>query len=240
MEEVSVRLHTRILRILSLAAPALLAACASAPVGAPVAAPRLIVGDHWQYRVIDNMRRGAISQLDAEVVGVAGGVATLKFVRVDDDGRRTEWADEIDGGGGLRAGILGDVGPRRFSPAASLFAFPLEQGKTWRQTVPTLRSDTGLRDAILVYGDVKGRAQVSVPAGSFDAVHIYRVLDLDDGQPWRTRTTRRDQIWYAPEVKGAVREAREATYAEPGDSGATQVYTERTVTELVAFRPGRA
>jgi hypothetical protein len=37
-----------------------------------------------------------------------------------------------------------------------------------------------------------------------------------------------------------VREAREATYAEPGDSGATQVYTERTVTELVSFRPGRA
>jgi hypothetical protein len=240
MEEVPVRLHTRILRILSLAAPALLAACASAPVGPPVAAPRLIVGDHWQYRVIDNMRRGATSQLDAEVVGVASDVATLKFVRVGDDGRRFEWTDELDAGGGLRAGTLGDLGPRRFSPAASLFAFPLEQGKTWRQTVPTLRTDTGLRDAILVYGDVKGRAQVSVPAGNFDAVQIYRVLDLDDGQPWRTRTTRRDQVWYAPEVKGVVREAREATYAEPGDSGATQVYTERTITELVSFRPGRA
>jgi hypothetical protein len=37
-----------------------------------------------------------------------------------------------------------------------------------------------------------------------------------------------------------VRETREATYAEPGDSGATQVYTERSITELVSFRPGRA
>src|SRR5439155_24075277 len=32
--------------------------CTSAPIGAPVDAPRLVVGDHWQYRVIDNLRRG--------------------------------------------------------------------------------------------------------------------------------------------------------------------------------------
>jgi len=43
-----------------IASLALLAACATAPVGPPVAPPRFIVGDHWQYRVIDNMRRGAV------------------------------------------------------------------------------------------------------------------------------------------------------------------------------------
>ena len=32
---------------------ALLAACATAPVGPPIASPRFIVGDHWQYRVIE-------------------------------------------------------------------------------------------------------------------------------------------------------------------------------------------
>ena len=34
----------------------LLAACATVPVGPPIASPRFVVGDHWQYRVIDNMR----------------------------------------------------------------------------------------------------------------------------------------------------------------------------------------
>ena len=215
----------------------LLAACATVPVGPPIASPRFVVGDHWQYRVIDNMRRGAVSQIDAEVVALAGDVATLRVVKLNGE-VRSEWTDEIEGGGGLRAGMLDDS-TRRFAPAAALLAFPLEQGKTWRQVVPTFRRDIELPDQILIYGDVQGRAAVTVPAGSFDTVRLYRVLDLDDRQPWRTRTTRRDQVWYAPEVKGVVREAREATYAEPGDSGATQVYTERTVTELVSFRPGR-
>jgi hypothetical protein len=226
--------------LLTLAALAMLAGCSSLPpVESPVAPPRFAVGDHWEYRIVDNMRRGAVSQLDAEVVALADGVATLRFVLVD-GGARSQWTDELDATGGLRAGMLNGPPVRRFTPAAALLAFPLAQGKTWRQTVPTVRADTQLRDEILLYGNVQGRAGVAVPAGRFDAVQIYRVLQLDDGQPWRTRTTRRDQVWYAPEVKGVVREAREATYAEPGDSGATQVYTERTVTELVSFRPGRA
>ena len=217
----------------------LLAACASTPVGPPVPSPRFVVGDHWQYRVVDNMRRGAVSQVDAEIVAVLGDVATLRVVRVD-NGVRSEWSDEIESGGSLRAGILGDPAARRFAPAVSLLAFPLEQGKTWRQTVPTFRTDIQLPDQILVYGDVQGRSVVNVPSGSFDAVQIYRVLQFDDASFWRTRTIRRDRLWYAAEVKGPVREMREAQYFEHGDMDATAVYTERTVTELVSFLPGRA
>ena len=212
---------------------ALVAACATAPVGPPVASPRFAVGDRWQYRVVDNMRRGALSQIDAEVIALAGGVATLHIVQLD-DGRRSEWTDELDAAGGLHAGMLGGSTLRRFAPAAKLFEFPLEQGKVWRQTVPTLRADIDLRDEILIYGDVQGRAPVAVPAGNFDAVQIYRVVQLDDAQPWRTRTIRRDQVWYAPEVRGVVREVHDAEYFEHGDNDSTAVYTERTTTELVS------
>ena len=226
-------------RALVLIAPlALLAACATAPVGPPVASPRFVIGDHWQYRLIDNMRRGAVSQIDAEVVALTGDVAMLRVVKVD-GGVRSEWTDEIEGGGGLRSGMLDDSS-RRFTPAAALLAFPLEQGKTWRQVIPTFRRDIQLPDQILIYGDVQGRAPVTAPAGSFDAIQIYRVVQLDDASFWRTRTIRRDRLWYAPEVKGPVREMREAQYFEHGDIDATAVYTERTTTELVSFRPGRA
>ena len=99
------------------------AGCASAPEGPPIEAPRLVAGDHWQYRVVDQLRRGAISR-------------------------------------------------------------------------------------------------------------------LDDAEFWRTRTTRRDAIWYAAEVKAPVREAREAEYTEIGGPDVATVRTESTVRELVSFRPG--
>lgn len=232
------RLRDPALPVLLLCLPALLAGCAAAPVGAPVAPPRLAVGDHWQYRVVDNLRRGAVGELEAEVIMMSGGVAAMRIVQTE-DGRRSEWTDEVDAGGGLRAGMLGRGAPRRFAPAAVMLAFPLEQGKTWRQSVPTFRSDIDRPDEILIYGVVQGRTPVAVPAGRFDAVQIYRVLQLDDAEFWRTRTIRRDQLWYASGVKAVVREVRDAEYFEHGDNDSTAVYTERTTTELVSFRPGR-
>ena len=64
-----------------------LAACASAPVGPPVDAPRLVVGDRWQYRVTDNLRRGVVSQLDAEVIAISGGSTRIRVSYADTSGR---------------------------------------------------------------------------------------------------------------------------------------------------------
>ncbi|HEX8009464.1 MAG TPA: hypothetical protein VF814_00750 [Casimicrobiaceae bacterium] len=214
-----------------------LSGCASAPAGPPVDAPRLAVGDRWQYRVTDNLRRGAVSELDAEVVAVSGGSARVRLAVTDSSGR-SESFDEIDGGA-LRAGSLWREPPRSFSPPAQLLPFPLSDGKTWRQSIDTLRGDTQLKDQILIYGRVDGRQTTSVPAGGFDAVYVYRIVQLDDEEFWRTRTTRRDAIWYAPEVKAPVRETREAEYTEKGGGpDMTTVRTESTLIELVSFRPG--
>ena len=216
-----------------------IAGCASAPIGAPVDAPRLVVGDHWQYRVTDNLRRGMVSQLDAEVIAVAGGSARIRVDYADASGR-TEWIDEVDGRGGLSSGALWREPPRPFNPPAQLFAFPLDQGKTWRQVIDTLRIDTELKDQILIYGKVDGRSATTVPAGGYDAIHVYRIVQLDDEEFWRTRTTRRDAVWYAPEVKAPVREAREAEYTEKGGGpDIATIRTESTVLELVFFRPGK-
>jgi hypothetical protein len=216
-----------------------IAGCASAPVGAPIEAPRLVVGDHWQYRVTDNLRRGMVSQLDAEVIAVAGGSAQIRFGYADSNGR-SEWIDEVDGQGGLRSGTLWREAPRPFNPPAQLLAFPLGEGKTWRQVIDTLHQDTEIKDQILIYGKVNGRHATTVPAGRYDAVYIYRIVQLDDEEFWRTRTTLRDAVWYAPEVKAPVREARAAEYTEKGSGpDMTTISTESTVLELVSFRPGK-
>ena len=216
-----------------------IAGCSSAPVGPPVDAPRLAVGDHWQYRVTDNLRRGTVSQLDAEVIAVSAGTARVRLGLTDANGL-AEWIKDVDGAGGLRAGSLWREPPRTFDPPVQLLAFPLDDGKTWRQKIDTLRTDSQLTGQVLIYGKVGGRKATDVPAGGFDAVYVYRIVQLDDEEFWRTRTTRRDAVWYAPEVKAPVREAREAEYTEKGGGpDMTTIRTESTVIELVSFRPGR-
>lgn len=214
-----------------------LCGCASAPMGPPVEAPRLAVGDHWQYRVTDNLRRGLVSQLDAEVIAVTGSSARVKLA-VSDNSGRAEWVDDIDAGA-LRSGMLWREGMRPFNPPVQLLAFPLNDGKVWRQTIDTIHPDTEIRDQILVYGQVDGRKTANVPAGAYDAVYVYRLLQLDDQDFWRTRTTVRDMLWYAPEVKAPVRQTREAEYTELGGQDMATVRTESSVIELVSFRPGR-
>lgn len=213
-----------------------LALADSAALGQSIAAPQLAVGDHWQYKLTDNLRRGATSQLDAEVMAVTDGVARIHFDRAD-AGAHTEWTDEIDGNGSLRVGSLYHEPSRPFTPPAQLMAFPLDKGKTWRQVIDTVRKDTGLKDQILIYGRVDGPAARTVPAGRFDAVYVYRTLELDDAEFWRTRTSLRDKIWYAAAAKAPVREERDAQYTER-DARSPPVRTEATVLELVSFRPG--
>ncbi|HEV2041862.1 MAG TPA: hypothetical protein VGT81_17780, partial [Casimicrobiaceae bacterium] len=67
----------------------------------------------------------------------------------------------------------------------------------------------------------------------------YRIVQLDDEQFWRSATTRRDSVRYASEVKGVVREVREADYVERGGPDMATIRTEHTTTELLSFTPGR-
>lgn len=223
----------------ALAAIVLCACAAHPPLVENVAAPRFVVGDHWEYRITDSLRRGATTRLDVQVVAINAGVATMRLVSVDSYGR-SEQTEEIDSDGGLRVGVLRNDEVRRFSPSLKLLDFPIGQRSSWRQVIDTLRRDTQLKDQILVYGKVQGRAPVTVPAGSYDAVAIYRIVQLDDAEFWRTRTMRRDQVRYAPEVKGVVREVREAEYVElHGGPDSASIRTEQTTTELVSFTPGK-
>jgi hypothetical protein len=214
------------------------AACSSTPPGPPVDAPQLVVGDRWQYRVTDHLRRGVTSQLDAEVVAVSGGSATIHVERADAYGR-SEWIDEVDAHGGLRAGVLYRPPERRFDTPVQMLAFPLERGKVWRQVLNTFRKDLEIGDQILVYGQVSDSGTATVPAGGYDTVYIYRILQLDDAEFWRTRTTRRDFVWYAAAVKAPARELHDAEYTEISSGPALAVVrTEYTEMELLSFRPG--
>jgi hypothetical protein len=216
-----------------------LAACQSAtivPSFPPVTAPKLAVGDQWLYKVTDELRMGLVTMLVVDVVSINAGVAKLRLTYSDQYGR-SEATEEIDANGGMIVGALKNQETRRFQTPVKLYDFPLEQGKTWRQVVDTISPDTQLKAQILVYGAVQGQTVVTVPAGTFNATYIYRILQLDDEQFWRTRTTREDSVWFVPEMKTAVRELRNAYYVQNGGPG-NLVHTERTTRELISFQPG--
>jgi hypothetical protein len=225
--------------VATLAALVLCACAARQPLVENVAPPRFVVGDRWEYRITDGLRRGATTRLDMQVVAINAGVATMRLVYVDSYGS-SEKIEEIDADGGLRAGALRNEAVRRFSPSLKLIDFPIGQRSPWRQVVPTFRRDTQLEDDILIYGEVQGRAAVTVPAGTYDAVAIYRIVQLDDDEFWRSKTTRRDSVRYAPEVKGVVREVHDAEYVElHGGPDSATIRTEYTTAELLSFTPGK-
>lgn len=207
------------------------------PASTPNDAPKLVVGDHWQYRIIDNLRRGAVTMVDSEVVSVVNGIASLRVVH-DGPYGRSEEKEQVNADGWLVAGALKPDFPRQFPTPIQLYGFPLTQGKTWRQVVYTTSPETGLPAQILSYGTVQGLRATTVPAGSFDAIYIYRIIQLDDDQFWRTRTERRDSVWLDARVKGPVRELRDASYIELSGGAMPVVRTENTTRELISFVPG--
>jgi hypothetical protein len=76
-------------------------------------------------------------------------------------------------------------------------------------------------------------------AGSFEAVYLYRILQLDDDQFFRSRTERRDSVWYGADVKAPARELRDASYHLYDGPETAPVRTENTTRELISFRPGK-
>ena len=221
-----------------LAVSALLTACATEPTGPAIPAPKLVVGDHWVYRITDNLRRGLVTILEADVVSITGGVAAIRLVYNNEYGRE-ERTEEIDANGGLVVGTLKEEPTRHYPQPIELFRFPLQRGVTWRQTVNTISPETQLPAQILVFGTVQGQTVVTVPGGTFETIFVFRILQLDDEQFWRTRTTRNDSVWFSPDVKAPVREIRDASFLMRDGRTSPLVRTENTTRELVSFQPGK-
>jgi hypothetical protein len=65
-------------------------------------------------------------------------------------------------------------------------------------------------------------------------------MRLDDEEFWRYPTECNYLLWYAPAVRGIVREEKDAQYLEKGDrrDGAVPVRSQHAVLELASFTPG--
>jgi hypothetical protein len=222
---------------------AVLAGCAgveSMGSGRAAEAPAYRVGDRWVYRVHDGFFRLITTWDETHTISAvnADGITervTLKGPTLDV--LRSElWSAP----GQVKIGALYDYETRRFATPLDRYRFPLASGATWSQYVNQSDEVNRTSGQINYFLRAQGWETVATPAGTFDAIVLHIVIWLDDETFWRYPTLCNYIVWYAPAVRGVVREVKRASYQEKGgdrDANA-RIPTQNSLIELVSFTPG--
>lgn len=232
---------SRVGRTLAFAGAAMLAGCSMLPVmgGGPTAdAPAFTVGDRWVYRAKDGFMRPVVWEETREVVSASPAGYTVRITQRGpgvENVRTEQWSSP----GRVKVGALFDAETRRFEKDLDRYDFPLAPGKTWNQWVRNYNEDAKKSGEINRWAHVGGWRSIATPAGTFDAVAIEVVMHLDDAEFWRTQTDCAYRIWYAPAVKGIVREEKEAQYIEKSGRDSPAIRSQSALLELVSFTPGK-
>lgn len=220
---------------------AILAACATPGTstdGPAAEAPSLRTGDRWVYQVTDGFL-DAISWQETHQVTDAGPAGLT--LRVTRNGPRvdTDRVEQWSAPGTVVRGALFDGETRQFSPPLTRFSFPLRPGRTWNEWVGSLELSTRQSGDINRWVRVGNWEEIRVPAGTFPAIRLTVLTRLDDEDPWRNATRCSYTVWYAPAVRGIVREEREAMYTEKGSGpNPTLIRSQHAVYELASFTEG--
>ncbi len=223
---------------------AALAGCAGLDSGGsgPAAdAPSYRVGDRWVYRAMDGFRAPVVWDETREVVATGTGRTTVRIAQKGpsvDSVRTEQWSAP----GLVLVGAVYDDETRRFTPALERYRFPLSSGQSWNQWVDNYDETAQKQGPINHFVRVRGWEKIATPAGTFDAIALRVTARLDDEEFWREATTCNYLIWYAPAVRGVVREEKEAQYREKFGAmdGLAAIRSQHALIELVAFTPGKS
>jgi hypothetical protein len=197
------------------AAPAAAAPAASAPSaaasGETANAPDIHEGDVWMDRL-----NGSEKQFKVEAIKADGSVSV------------SEWGNQIvtDKNWNILSyrSLSEESAPAtNYSKPLTLFPFPLTPGKTWKEEVKWQVPDLSLPGKTEVAGKLGNWEDVTVPAGTFHAIHgevSNRVIGREGAH---------DQIsisyWYAPKVNRFVKYHYESNTEGTYDA------------ELVSYKP---
>jgi hypothetical protein len=222
----------------------LLAACGTAPTtiggaaGPAAEAPTLRVGDRWVYRASDGYRQKLVWEETHAITAVGSdGIhvdVTLKGPSID-----IARSEVLAAPGVVRSGAVYEAETDRFDPALIRYRYPLTNGARWSQRVRDLGKPPGPYGPIDFDATVGGYESVTTPAGTFSAIKIRYLIQLDDETFWRYPTQCNYVVWYAPAAGQMVREEKQSYYMEKGDAVSAQVPGQYSVYELVSFTRGR-
>jgi len=227
---------------LCIAAAAALAGCAgldSAGSGPAAEAPAYRVGDRWTYSAQDGFLAPERWE-ETHAIGALGPDGISARITQKGPSRDIARAELWPAPGTVKIGAVFGNETRRFVTPLERYRFPLAAGKSWSQFVDNFNEATKATGQINRYVRVRGWEKVTTPAGTFDALAMHVVMHLDDEEFWRFATECNYTVWYAPAVRGVVREEMRAQYLQKHgdhDSGGL-IRTQNAVVELLSFSPG--
>jgi len=237
-------MRTRSTLLVVALAVAILAGCAGGQMGGGIAssgpavdAPKFSVGSRWVYRGKDGYRQ-SINWEETHVVTAIGADGIT--VRVTATGAMAAERTEILASPGVvRVGAVSEFESDRFDPALIRYQFPLTQGQSWSQTMRNANKPPNPFGAIQRRVVVDGYESVTTPAGTFNAVRMRIIMQLDDGTVWRFPTECNYVVWYAPEVGAMVKETQRSYYVEKEGLSGAAVPGQNATIELVSYTAGR-
>lgn len=223
---------------------ALVAGCAPLTVGSesgpPVPAPVYRVGDRWVYHVVQGYRQKFEWDETHEVVSIAPDGITVR-VAVKGPTIDVERVEKWSAPGVVMQGAVYEAETDRFDPPLVRYKFPLATGEHWDQRVRDLdQEDPGPYGPITRYTAVGRYEKITTPAGTYDAIGMNVIMQLDDETFWRYPTQCNYVVWYAPAVGASVREERRSQWRDKGGQDASAYHPgQNEVIELVSYTRGR-
>ena len=228
--------------LMAVVATVLVSGCGTAMIsgtaGPPVEAPILRVGDRWVYHAVDGYRQKTtwdetheIRAIDANgiTVNVTLNGPTINFARTE------VWSAP----GVVRSGAIYETETDRFDPALIRYQYPITDGSSWDQSIRNVNKPPNPFGEIRFHATVGGYESVSTPAGTFNAIKLRYLIQLDDATLWRNATQCDYVIWYAPSVGAMVREQKRSYYLPKDIEAGPEVPGQNAVYELTSYTRGR-
>jgi len=220
-----------------------LASCATTSItggaaGPAAEAPSVKLGDRWVYRGQDGYRVPVVWDETHEITsaGPEGITVRVTLKGPTIDLQRTEtWSAP----GIVRTGAVYEAETDRFEPSLIRYKYPLTVGETWRQSLRNANKPPDPFGPIQRYVNVTGYESVSTPAGTFDAIRMRVLMQLDDATFWRYGTDCDYLVWYAPSVGAMVKEEKRSSYREKEGMEGITVPGQHATVELISFSRGR-
>ena len=170
--------------------PGLVTEDATAPAGSEVhERPAWRAGDRFVYRKAERVR------IALRVVETVDG--SLELVDEDSGRRLFVGPDQLERG----QTEAGGEGGYRLDPGDQLVAFPLWAGKRWASQYVSRAAGRADLPLVSVY-HCDGTERVTVPAGSFDCLRVWRRVRVAAEGDFPERVA---LLWYAPEAGTVVR-----------------------------------
>jgi hypothetical protein len=218
--------------------PALLSGCATAGRYAAQddhAASVITAGDEWAYDELNGYARERVAQL--RYVAEQGSPPSLRLEVAGKplSGVRSEQHEEYDAAWVVARDTVYDT-ENRYDPPLPLLPALLEPGahENWQSMVTN--DDTSRPRRWHVQIDALQTEQVTVPAGTFEALRVRRLIKFEHPDFFRSHSERVDTLWYSPQVKRWVKREWQGQYLQKMRSRIPYFREDWIIWELTAFR----